>query len=86
MRYFHSQDGRTWTLRLDNALAQTSGFSERVGWEAVLFETVPPSDVQKIVFRPAGWLDVATAGDMATALNDAVAVRTRWESPQIKNA
>lgn len=87
MRYFQSQDGKTWSLRLDNALARTSGFSERVGWEAILFETVPPSDVQKIVFRPAGWLDLASAADMAAALQDAVAVRTRWETPpQIRNA
>jgi hypothetical protein len=33
------------------------------------------------VFRPAGWLAVATAGDIAAALNEAESVRTRWEAP-----
>lgn len=80
MKYFKSQDDRIWKVRLDNGLADAAGLSKRVGWEAVLFETVP-AGIQRIVYRPAGWLDIARAEDLGKALQEAESVRTRWESP-----
>lgn len=83
MRYFKSQDERIWTIRLDEELASVSGFPRRVGWEAVLFETQSPGNSQRIAFRPMGWLNQATAEELARALNEAEAVRTHWEAPPL---
>ena len=80
MSYFKANDGRLWSIRLDDGLADASGFPRRIVWEAVLVETVPPSGTQRVVFRPAGWLLIATADDMARALTEAESVRSRWDS------
>ena len=64
-------------VRLDEAVV--NGVPEkRVGWEAVVFETDPPG-VQRVVYRPAGWLSLATPTELTAALDEAEAVRTRWE-------
>ncbi len=80
MRNFSAQDGRIWNVRLDDGLKSALAQPKRVGWEALLFETVPPA-TQKVVFRPAGWLPLASLVDLNRALVEAEAVRARWENP-----
>jgi hypothetical protein len=80
MRYFKTKDGKLWSIRLDDGLADVSAIGARVGWEALLWETIP-SGVQKVVYRPAGWLPEASVDDLARALADAESVRSHWEEP-----
>jgi hypothetical protein len=80
MRYFKTHDGKLWCIRLEDGLADASAFPGRVGWEALLFDTVP-SALQKVVYRPAGWLPMATPDELARALAEAEVVRARWEAP-----
>ena len=80
MRSFVNGDGRGWKARLDDGLPDASGSPRRVGWEAVLFETTPPGRTQKIAYRPAGWLSSAPVEDLVQALQEAIAVRARWEA------
>lgn len=82
MRYFKTKDGKLWSIRLDDGLVDVSAIGRRVGWEALLCETVP-SGSQKVVYRPAGWLPEATPEDLARALGEAESVRSRWEQPPI---
>lgn len=65
-------------VRLDHGAAG-SATEQRVGWEAVVFETDPP-EVQRVVYRPAGWLGAASPDELETALHEAEAVRTRWQA------
>jgi hypothetical protein len=82
MRSFSAVDGRVWNARLDNALTSNSAQPNGVGWEAVLFETAPPA-TQKVVYRPVGWLTQASLGELQRALQEAEAVRARWENPPL---
>jgi hypothetical protein len=82
MRYFKAKDGKLWSIRLDDGLIDLSVIGRRVGWEALLCETVPNGS-QKVVYRPSGWLPLATAEDLAHALADAETVRSRWEEPPL---
>jgi hypothetical protein len=83
MREFTTMNGRNWSVRLDDGLADASGFQRRVGWEVVLFVTVPPGGTQKIVHRPSGWLDHASLADLEYALAEAESVRTHWQVPPL---
>lgn len=82
MRNFAAQDGRVWNARLDLGVTRTFSDTKGVGWEAVLFETVPPA-TQKVVYRPTGWLNRATIIDLNHALLEAESVRARWENPPL---
>ena len=82
MRDFVNQDGRGWKVRLDDGLPDASGFPRRIGWEAVLFEAIPPGRAQKVAYRPAGWLSSAREDELVKALHEAIAVRARWEVPR----
>lgn len=79
MRDFVNRDGRGWKVRLDDGLPDASGFPRRIGWEAVLFEAIPPGCAQKVAYRPAGWLSSAPEDELEKALHEAIAVRARWE-------
>ena len=81
MRDFVNRDGRGWKVRLDDGLPDASGFPRRIGWEAVLFEAIPPGRAQKVAYRPAGWLSSAPVEELVNALHEAIAVRARWEAP-----
>ena len=70
-------------MRLDDGLPDASGFPRRIGWEAVLFEAIPPGRAQKVAYRPAGWLFSAPEDELVKALHEAIAVRARWEAPLI---
>jgi hypothetical protein len=73
MREFRGDDGRTWRARLEET--RTAAGS---AWEIVLFEVDSGQEIQRIVYRPAGWLHSAPVRDLITALGEAEMVRTRW--------
>lgn len=76
MREFKEEDGRAWRARLEVEPASNEGGS----WEIVLFEPDSDAEVQRIVYRPAGWLQNAAIQELIAALREASAVRTRWGS------
>lgn len=76
MRVFRLVDGTSWVARVHDAPEDPSAV--RAGWEAILFEHSPGAVAQRLVYRPAGWLQHATPGDLAEALEEGVAVRVRW--------
>jgi hypothetical protein len=76
MRVFKLSDGSSWTARLHDEGQP----GRRIGWEAILLESTPHAASQRLVYRPPGWLDAATAGEVAAALEEGVAVRVRWGS------
>ncbi|MGH7445756.1 MAG: hypothetical protein ACREKM_12800 [Longimicrobiales bacterium] len=73
MREFHGSDGRAWRARLEEGNAPGG-----TAWEIVLFEPDSVGAVQRIVYRPAGWLQSAPIQELIAALGEAEAVRTRW--------
>jgi hypothetical protein len=73
MREFQADDGRAWRARLDVTPGAEGG-----SWEIVLFEPGSDAEVQRIVYRPSGWLRHAAVQELIAALEEAEAVRTRW--------
>lgn len=73
MREFQSSDGHAWRARIEEGSAPGGA-----AWEIVLFEPDTEGAVQRIVYRPAGWLQSAAIQDLISALGEAEAVRTRW--------
>jgi hypothetical protein len=78
MREFIADDGKRWTARIEQGVPGRKHILTRVGWESILFASLPVSDDQRIVFRPAGWLATATAAELAVALGEADAIRASW--------
>jgi hypothetical protein len=78
MRVVRLSDGTSWVVRLHDEPDVGSNATERIGWEAVVFDPSPAGLAQRLVYRPSGWLMTATAADLAAALDEAVAVRLRW--------
>lgn len=78
MRTFRSEDGKTWTAKLheDEQILPLS--EERVGWEIIQFDTQPPGQIQRITYRPAGWLNNATIQELIAALQEGDTVRANW--------
>jgi hypothetical protein len=77
MRVFKLQDGSSWVARLHDGTDDETGGS-RIGWQAILFEASPHTVAQRLVYRPPGWLAGASVEELATALEEGVAVRVRW--------
>jgi hypothetical protein len=77
MRVFKVSDGSSWVARLHDSTEDGSA-RMRIGWEAILFEQEPAHVAQRLVYRPPGWLADASAEELATALEEGVAVRVRW--------
>jgi hypothetical protein len=75
MRVFRLSDGSSWSARLHD---EVKPGTRRIGWEAVLFESSPHAAAQRLVYRPPGWLESASPGELAAALDEVVAVRVRW--------
>jgi hypothetical protein len=75
MRVFKLSDGSSWSARLHD---EAKPGTRRIGWEAVLFESSPHAAAQRLAYRPPGWLESATPGELADALAEGVAVRVRW--------
>ena len=72
------KDGTSWTARIEDD-APESASERRAGWEAVLFEMTPAARAARLVYRPAGWLEGARLGELLEALEEAAAVRARWQ-------
>lgn len=77
MRVFKVSDGTSWTARADEGDDNIVD-GRRAGWSAIVFEGGPPAAAQRLVYRPAGWLDEATLGELVAALEESVTVRLRW--------
>jgi hypothetical protein len=76
MKVFKVADGTSWTVRVEERDSSTE--PQRAGWETVVFEDTVHATVQRLVYRPPGWLRQATPGELAAALEESVAVRLRW--------
>jgi hypothetical protein len=70
-------DGKEWVAHIHEA-PERSAKVERAGWEVVQFDTHPPGTVQRITYRPAGWLSQATIRDLIEALKEGESVRANW--------
>lgn len=75
MRVF-SVDGKKWIAQLHDA-RQASG-KMQVGWEVVQFDTQPAGTIQRIVYRPAGWLQNASIKELIDAMREGETVRAAW--------
>jgi hypothetical protein len=78
MREFQADDGQRWTARIHDGSPGREHILERVGWEAILFEAVPFTGDQRLVYRPTGWLETAPATELIAALDEAEAIRASW--------
>ena len=78
MRKFSSEDGKTWVAKIHDGLEVRRPLDERSGWEVVQFDPADSIAVQKITYRPAGWLAGASIKDLIDALHEGEAVRTTW--------
>jgi hypothetical protein len=74
-RQFNSEDGLTWIARIHDGLDHAAR-EQRAGWEVVQFDG---GAVQRIIYRPAGWLAGASIEELIAALREGEAVRARWK-------
>jgi hypothetical protein len=76
MRIFSSADGHTWSvLEVD---VRPHGRAAAFGWLGVLFRSNAPGGAERLVQRPAGWLQRASQDELAAALDEGDGVRARW--------
>ena len=78
MRTFLSEDGKSWIAKLHDGLEATAIFDARAGWEIVQFDSTPPGTVQRITYRPSGWLANASIQELIDALREGESVRATW--------
>jgi hypothetical protein len=78
MRVFKVSDGTSWQARLQEPGAEAGSSASTAAWEAILFQPGRNTDVDRLVYRPAGWLAAASQEDLAAALEEGVRVRVRW--------
>ena len=72
-------DGKSWVAQLhDRPEKKNSPVEIRAGWEVVQFDTQPPGNIQRISYRPAGWLSNATIAELIEALREGETVRANW--------
>jgi hypothetical protein len=76
MRTFTTADGRRWSVWLDGTAAPR-GSGSGIGWEALIFAAEDPP-VQRIAYRPVGWLAAAADTDLREALLEGDSVRAAW--------
>ena len=77
-RAFTAADGKSWVARIHDGVEIRRPLDERAGWEVVQFDPNPPGEVQRITYRPAGWLANASIQDLIQALQEGETVRTTW--------
>jgi hypothetical protein len=77
-RTFTAEDGKSWVARIHDGVEIRRPLDERTGWEVVQFDPTPPGTVQRITYRPAGWLAKASIQDLIQALQEGETVRTTW--------
>jgi hypothetical protein len=70
MKMFEA-DGKRWIALID-------GRPQSAGWEVIQFETAPPGEIQRITFRPPGWLANASIQELIAALREGETVRVAW--------
>jgi hypothetical protein len=78
IRTFSSEDGRTWIARIHDGI-DSQPENERAGWEVIQFDTNPPG-IQRISYRPAGWLHNASIQELIAALQEGETVRASWKA------
>jgi hypothetical protein len=77
-REFVSRDGRTWVAKIHDGLEVKRSVDERTGWEVVQFDPSIPGQIQRITYRPAGWLASASIQELIDALQEGETVRAHW--------
>ena len=80
MRIFKSQDGSSWVAKIHDGNEESAGVDNRTGWEVIQFETDPPGTIQRITYRPSGWLNDATIQELIAALHEGETVRAHWKA------
>ena len=71
--------GKDWVARLhDGPEPANPPLQGRAGWEVIQFDTQPPGYVQRISYRPAGWLSQASITELIEALREGESVRANW--------
>jgi hypothetical protein len=78
MRVFKVSDGSSWVARVSEGDIAPEAGPATFGWDAIVFETDRMTAVQRLVYRPSGWLGGATVAELAAALEEGQPVRTRW--------
>ncbi len=77
MRIFKA-DGKDWVALLHDRPLNIRTVEVRSGWEVVQFDTQPPGTIQRIAYRPAGWLSKASIQDLIEAMREGQTVRASW--------
>jgi hypothetical protein len=67
-------DGKSWVAQIHDGTEKP----DTIGWEVVQFDTEPGSAVQRISYRPAGWLNNASIQELIDALREGESVRASW--------
>jgi len=80
MRSFVAEGAR-WQARVDDGALDNPHSSRRVGWETIILDCLTDGRPQRIVYRPAGWLDVAHDAELAAAVREGQWIRARWGAP-----
>ena len=76
MRVFKLSDGTSWIAKIHEAGDGMS--SPATGWDTILFHQDHDLFGQRLVYRPRGWLSTASSAELASALDEGVAIRVRW--------
>ena len=79
MRIF-KLDGKQWVAQLHDLPAEKAAAQSRAGWEVIQFDTQPSSSVQRISYRPAGWLAQASIDELIAALREGETVRAVYKT------
>ena len=78
MRIF-KVDGKEWVAQLHDLPQEKAAAQSRAGWEVIQFDTQPSGTIQRISYRPAGWLAQATINDLIEALREGETVRANYK-------
>lgn len=79
MRTFTTGDDKVWSVRVYDGSFGKVGQGV-VGWEALLFECQSEDSVERLAFRPVGWLEGASVVELERALHEAGLVRASWRA------
>ena len=71
-------DGKSWIAQLHDGAESIGSITVRVGWEVVQFDTQPSGTVQRIAYRPSGWLQKASIKELIDAMREGESVRAAW--------
>jgi hypothetical protein len=77
MRLF-SVDGKDWIAQFHYGRKASNHVVVGAGWEVIQFDTKPSGTVQRIAYRPTGWLQNASIKELIDALREGDTVRAAW--------